>query len=78
MQNPDFKQYMQPLQHLTQKGQRTFIMYLMMTHPWNSTALFERAEETFKKIKIPSTRVQELMLIPTSSIGSARSTISRM
>jgi putative CocE/NonD family hydrolase len=53
MQNPDFKQYINLYNILTQKGQRTFIMYLMMTHPWEFDGTVERAEETFKKIRIP-------------------------
>src|SRR5882762_4629825 len=28
-------------------------MYLMMTHPWEFDGTVERAEETFRKIKIP-------------------------
>ena len=36
MQNPDYKQYINLYNILTQKGQRTFIMYLVMTHPWES------------------------------------------
>src|SRR6267378_992141 len=53
MRNPDYKQYINLYNILTQKGQRTFIMYLMMTHPWESEGTAERAEETFKKIRIP-------------------------
>ena len=53
MSNPDFKQYINLYNILTQKGQRTFIMYLMMTHPWEFDGTVARAEETFKKIKIP-------------------------
>src|ERR1700688_2728109 len=53
MRNPDYKQYINLYNILTQKGQRTFIMYLMMTHPWEFEGTVERAEETFKKIKIP-------------------------
>ena len=53
MRNPDYKQYINLYNILTQKGQRTFIMYLMMTHPWEFDGTVERAEEIFKKIKIP-------------------------
>src|SRR5258706_2523416 len=53
MQNPDFKQYINLYNILTQKGQRTFIMYLMLTQPWEAEGVLERAEATFKKIKIP-------------------------
>ncbi len=63
MRNPDYKQYINLYNILTQKGQRTFIMYLMMT--------------LSRKSKYHSTRARELMPTPTSFIGSARSTISR-
>src|ERR1700746_3623307 len=53
MRNPDYKQYINLYNILTQKGQRTFVMYLMMTHPWEFDGTVERAEEIFKKIKIP-------------------------
>ena len=53
MSNPDFKQYINLYNILTQKGQRTFVMYLMLTQPWEADGIVERAEETFKKIKIP-------------------------
>jgi uncharacterized protein len=53
MSNPDFKLYIYLYNILTQKGQRTFIMYLMMTHPWESDGTVERAEELFKKVRIP-------------------------
>src|SRR6202171_5486496 len=46
MRNPDYKQYVNLYNILTQKGQRTFIMYLMMTHPWELDGTVERAEET--------------------------------
>src|SRR6266404_2802822 len=49
----DFNPYITLYNVLTQKGQRTFIMYLMMAHPWEFDGTVERAEETFKKIKIP-------------------------
>ncbi len=50
MRNPDYKQYINLYNILTQKGQRTFIMYLMMTHPWEFDGTVERTEEIFKKI----------------------------
>src|SRR5471032_1940127 len=53
MRNPDYKQYVNLYNILTQKGQRTFVMYLMMTQPWEADGVLERADETFKKIKIP-------------------------
>src|SRR5260370_38077642 len=53
MRNPDYKQYINLYNILPQKGQRTFVMYLMMTHPWEFDGAVERAEEIFKKIKIP-------------------------
>ena len=53
MANPDFKMYANLFNILTQKGQRTFIMYLAMTRPWEADGTVERSEEFFKKIKIP-------------------------
>jgi uncharacterized protein len=53
MSNRDIKQYINLYNILTQKGQRTFVMYLMMTHPWEFDGTVERAEEIFRKIKIP-------------------------
>jgi uncharacterized protein len=53
MRNPDYKQYVNLYNILTQKGQRTFVMYLMMTHPWEMDGVLQKAEETFRKIKIP-------------------------
>jgi putative CocE/NonD family hydrolase len=53
MRNPDYKQYINLYNILTQKGQRTFVMYLMLTQPWEADGVLERAEATFKKIRIP-------------------------
>jgi len=53
MANPDFKMYANLFNILTQKGQRTFIMYLAMTRPWEEDGALERSAEFFKKIKIP-------------------------
>jgi len=53
MANPDFKMYMNLYNILTQKGQRTFIMYRSMVAPWEPDGTVEKAEETYKKIKIP-------------------------
>lgn len=53
MANPDFKQFINLYNILTQKGQRTFVMYHAMTHPWEPDGVVEQAEETFKKIKVP-------------------------
>ena len=78
MRNPDFKQYINLYNILTQKGQRTFIMYLMMTAtPGNSMAPPNVRKRSSRKSEYRSTRAQEPMLIPTSSIGSVRSIISR-
>jgi len=77
MRNPDFKQYINLYNILTQKGQRTFIMYLMMTHPWEFDGTTERAEEVFKKIKIPFYTGSGPTRTPTNFTGSVRSTISR-
>ena len=53
MANPDFKMYMNLYNILTQKGQRTFIMYHSMVAPWEPEGTVAAAEERFKKIKIP-------------------------
>ena len=53
MANPDFKMYMNLYNILTQKGQRTFIMYRSMVAPWEPAGTVAAAEERFKKIKIP-------------------------
>ena len=53
MANPDFKMYANLYNILTQKGQRTFIMYHSMVAPWEPDGTVEAAEKTFKKIKIP-------------------------
>jgi uncharacterized protein len=53
MENPDFKMYANLYNILTQKGQRTIIMYLSMIAPWEPDGTVEAAEATFKKIKIP-------------------------
>jgi putative CocE/NonD family hydrolase len=53
MSNPDIKQYINLYNILTQKGQRTLVMYLMMTRPWEADGTVEQAEEIFRKIKIP-------------------------
>lgn len=53
MANPDYKQYINLYNLLTQKGQRSFVMYLMMTRPWEADGVLAKAEETFRKIRIP-------------------------
>ena len=53
MANPDFKMYTNLYNILTQKGQRTFIMYHSMVAPWEPDGTVEAAEARFKKIKIP-------------------------
>jgi uncharacterized protein len=53
MANPDFKMYANLYNILTQKGQRTFIMYHSMVAPWEPDGTVEAAEEIFQKIKIP-------------------------
>lgn len=53
MANPDFKMYQNLFNILTQKGQRTFIMFLSMIAPWETEDAIERAEARFRKIKIP-------------------------
>ena len=53
MANPDFKMYTNLYNILTQKGQRTFIMYHSMVAPWEPDGTVEAAEARFKKIRIP-------------------------
>src|SRR5260221_674346 len=53
MANPDFKMYANLYNMLTQKGERTFVMYHSMVQPWEPDGTVEVAEETYKKIKIP-------------------------
>ena len=53
MANPDFKMYMNLYNILTQKGQRTFIMYHSLVQPWEPDGVLDAAEERFGKIKIP-------------------------
>jgi hypothetical protein len=53
MANPDYKMYANLYNILTQKGQRTFIMYHSMVAPWEPDGTVERSEKTFEKIKIP-------------------------
>ena len=53
MTNPDFKMYTNLYNILTQKGERTFIMYQSMIAPWEPEGTAQLAEERFRKIKIP-------------------------
>ena len=53
MRNPDYKMYINLYNILTQKGQRTRVMYHIMTNPWEPDGTVERAEETFRAIKVP-------------------------
>jgi uncharacterized protein len=53
MGNPDFKQYINLYNILTQKGQRTVGMYDVLTHPWEADGTVDKTEEIYKKIKIP-------------------------
>ena len=53
MANPDFKMYANLFNILTQRGQRTFIMYLAMTRPWEADNTLELSNAFFKKIKVP-------------------------
>src|ERR1700693_4617607 len=53
MHNTDFKQYINLYNILTQKGQRTFLMYHLLTSPWEADGTAEQSEEIFNKIKIP-------------------------
>ena len=53
MANPDFKMYANLYNILTQKGQRTFIMYHSMVAPWEPDGTVAAAQEAFRKIRIP-------------------------
>ncbi|WP_028221399.1 CocE/NonD family hydrolase [Paraburkholderia oxyphila] len=53
MRNPDYKMYINLYNILTQKGQRTWVMYHIMTNPWEQDGTVERAEAFFKSIKVP-------------------------
>ena len=53
MSNPDYKQYINLYNVLTQKGQRTFPMFRTMVNPWEDDDVLAKTEETFRKIKIP-------------------------
>ena len=77
MRNPDYKQYVNLYNILTQKGQRTFVMYLMMTHPWERTELSNAQKKSSRRSGYRFTQAQELTPTPTSFTGSARSTTSR-
>ncbi len=53
MGNPDYKQYINLYNILTQKGQRTFPMFHTMVNPWEGDDVIAKTEETFKRINIP-------------------------
>jgi putative CocE/NonD family hydrolase len=53
LRNPDYKMYMNLYNILTQRGQRTFIMYRSMIAPWEPDGAVDAAQELFKKIRIP-------------------------
>ena len=53
MQNPDYKMYANLYNVLTQKGQRTGLMYGALVQPWEEAGTVERSEETFNEIKVP-------------------------
>jgi uncharacterized protein len=53
LRNPDYKMYMNLYNILTQRGQRTFIMYRSMIAPWEADGAAAASEEFFKKIRIP-------------------------
>lgn len=53
MGNPDYKQYINLYNILTQRGQRTFPMFNAMVNPWEADDVVTKTEETFEKIKIP-------------------------
>src|ERR1700744_6682319 len=53
LQNPHYRMYMNLYNILTQRGQRTFIMYRSMIAPWEPEGTPEAAEQMFSRIRIP-------------------------
>ncbi|SHK03279.1 hypothetical protein SAMN05443637_10263 [Pseudonocardia thermophila] len=53
MANPDYKPFINLYNILPQKGQRTWVMYHALTHPWEEDGVLEQAEEMFTKIRVP-------------------------
>jgi len=53
MANPDFKMYTNLYNILTQKGQRSGVMYNAMVRPWDGDGTVEKTEADFKKIRVP-------------------------
>jgi uncharacterized protein len=53
MANPDYKMYANLYNILTQKGQRSGLMYDTMVNPYEDEATLAKAEEKYKKIRIP-------------------------
>ncbi len=53
MANPDYKVYVNLFNILTQKGQRTALMYEALTEPWAKDDDVANAEKAFKDLSIP-------------------------
>ena len=53
MANPDYKVYVNLYNILTQKGQRTALMYEALTEPWAKDDDVANAEKAFKDLSIP-------------------------
>jgi putative CocE/NonD family hydrolase len=53
LRNTDYRMYMNLYNILTQRGQRTFIMYRSMIAPWEPDGTVAAAERMFGKIRIP-------------------------
>jgi len=70
MRNPDIKQYVNLYNILTQKGQRTFVMYLMMTQPWEPTASSNGPRKHSGRSRSRSTPGPAPTRTPTSCTGS--------
>ena len=54
MQNPDYKMYANLYNVVTQKGERTGLMYGALVQPWEEAGAVRAVEETFNEIKCRS------------------------
>lgn len=53
MDNPDYKMYANLYNILTQKGERSGLMFHTLLNPFEDEGVLEKSEEKFKKIKVP-------------------------
>lgn len=54
MKNPDYQMYANLWNVLTQKGQRSALMFYHLVNPYSSEEDIKRAEESFRNIRIPA------------------------